>query len=178
MKDMGMKPEGIKNDLKGLNYWIKLLATDPDTNMHLELYCDRKKYDPADENRIRTVMQTPRKLPTFIYLAGHTVATQSSSTQLAYAPADCLDPSTGGLKLIAYDTMRQWLLNSSHSESLLFVTEVCYCENFLQLPYVLEWDGTETQWKKTAYFSTFKETSNDIVSLIEHVLTVSYLYFA
>ncbi|CAE7200414.1 unnamed protein product, partial [Rhizoctonia solani] len=51
----------------------------------------------------------------------------------------------------------------SHSESLLFVTEVCYCQNFLQLPYVLEWDGTEARWKETDYFSTFKKTSNDIV---------------
>ncbi|KEP50666.1 hypothetical protein V565_075650 [Rhizoctonia solani 123E] len=166
MRDMVLNPEAIKHDLRGLNHWITQLA--PNTKPSFELYCDRKKYRPADETRIRTVMQTPRKLPTFIYLAGHTETdisvTGPSNGQLAYAPDDCLEASDSDqLKLIAYETMRQWLLNSSHSESLLFLTEVCYCENFLQLPYVLELNGDETQWTKTSYYGSFKGNSSDIV---------------
>ncbi|CAE6447628.1 unnamed protein product [Rhizoctonia solani] len=126
----------------------------------------------------RTVMKTPRKLPTFIYLSGHT-ETQASATeplgsQLAYAPADYLDaPSPDQPKLITYETMRQWLLNNSHSESLLFLTEVCYCENFLQLPYVLEINGDEAQWTKTNYYGSFKGNSSDIVSMID---TLQFIY--
>ncbi|KDN34114.1 hypothetical protein RSAG8_12794, partial [Rhizoctonia solani AG-8 WAC10335] len=78
MKNMVLNPEAIKQDLRGLNHWISQLDTD--TKTRFELYCDRKKHTPAEENRIRTVMQMPRKLPTFIYLAGHT-ETQKIATE-------------------------------------------------------------------------------------------------
>ncbi|CAE6359097.1 unnamed protein product [Rhizoctonia solani] len=152
---MVLSSEGINKDLQALRYFADSVGHDPDTKPYVKVYCDKEKYNPADESRVRTVMQIPRKLPTFIYLAGHT-ETQKGG-QLAYAPADCLNPSSPGeLKLIPYETIRQWLLSGSHSESLVFVTEVCYCENFLRLPYVLTLEGGEARWEKTEYHGSFE----------------------
>ncbi|KAH7333939.1 hypothetical protein B0J17DRAFT_631478 [Rhizoctonia solani] len=115
VKDMVINQQSIKFDLQGLFYWIGQL--DLETKIPFKLYCD-------DENR------TPAKLKRIgSKVAGHTetktIATQPPDVQLTYVPADHLDVSPSAqLKLIPYETMRQWLLNNLHSESLLFITEV------------------------------------------------------
>ncbi|CAE6447410.1 unnamed protein product [Rhizoctonia solani] len=65
--------------------------------------------------------------------------------------------------------MRQTLLKGSQSGSLLFITEVCFCGNFLRLPYMLEYDGSEVQWKETEYHGTFTGTSSEVVSSFKFV---------
>ncbi|CAE6447404.1 unnamed protein product [Rhizoctonia solani] len=166
MNDMVIDQQSIERDLIGLFDWIKQL--DPKTMPPYKLYCDKETRTPANANRIRAAMKTHRQLPTFIYLAGHTEvvtsATQPSNFQLTYAPADHLHASPPAQpQVIPYEMMRQWLLDDRHLESLLFITEVCYCKNFLCLPYELEYDGSEARWKKTDYHGTFKGSSSDIV---------------
>ncbi|KAG8686384.1 hypothetical protein FRC11_009021, partial [Ceratobasidium sp. 423] len=102
-----------------------------------------------------------------MYLSGHTetqIIAELPSGQLAYAPADYLDTSPSGQsRLIPYETMRPWLLNDRHSAPLIFITEVSFCENFLQLPYVLEYDGSEARWAQTGYPEVSTGNSREIV---------------
>ncbi|CAE6477066.1 unnamed protein product [Rhizoctonia solani] len=182
---MVLDQESIGNDLKGLSYLFKQL--DPEAN--IKICCDRRRYSRADANQILTVLQTPRKLSTVIYLAGHTerlgltIQNQPTCDQLAYAPADYLEASPSGqYKLISYEasslfrywfitrlidkrlkTIRQLLLKDPHSAPLLFITETCQCNNYLRLPYMLEFKGNEVRWKKTEYYDSFVRNSNDIV---------------
>ncbi|CAE7199737.1 unnamed protein product, partial [Rhizoctonia solani] len=61
------------------------------------------------------------------------------------------DHPTAPNKFIPYETMRQLLLKNPDSAPLLFITEVCYCTNFLRLPYELVHEGDSMQWKETGY---------------------------
>ncbi|KAH7333937.1 hypothetical protein B0J17DRAFT_709008 [Rhizoctonia solani] len=167
-------PESTEHDLKGMRYWVHLLDPNPDL----------RRIREADNKKVRTTLKATRTQPTLVYgrishyllntsanrenkVAGHTetqTTAESPSVQLAYAPADYLSTSlSGSLQLITYETMRQWLLNDRHSAALVFITEVCFCENFLRLPYVLELNGEKAQWKKTDYHGSFEGGSSDIV---------------
>ncbi|CAE6529560.1 unnamed protein product [Rhizoctonia solani] len=111
-------------------------------------------------------------------VAGHT-DTQPPDDNLAYAPADCLNTSSPDqLQLISYDylkAMRSWLLKDHHSAplvrlhnrypnvKLIVFIEVCQCDNILQLPYVLKYEGNKARWKRTEFYRSFKRTSSDIV---------------
>ncbi|CAE6344843.1 unnamed protein product [Rhizoctonia solani] len=66
---MAIDQGSIGRDIRGLSYLFKKL--DPEAD--IKIYCDRKKYSCADENQIRTVLQTPRKLSTAIYLRLKTI---------------------------------------------------------------------------------------------------------
>ncbi|EUC64515.1 ICE-like protease (caspase) p20 domain protein [Rhizoctonia solani AG-3 Rhs1AP] len=165
-RNMAIDQGSIGRDIRGLSYLFKKL--DPEAD--IKIYCDRKKYSCADENQIRTVLQTPRKLPTAIYLGGHTENTgltaqnQPTCDRLAYAPADYIEDSPSGQdKLISYETIRQLLLKDPSSAPLLFITETCKCDNYLRLPFLLEFEGNEARWVKTEYHDSFIGNSSDIV---------------
>lgn len=121
-RNMAIDQGSIGRDIRGLSYLFKKL--DPEAD--IKIYCDRKKYSCADENQIRAVLQTPRKLPTAIYLGGHTehigltAQNQPTCDRLAYAPADYIEDSPSGQdKLISYETIRQLLLKDPSSAPLL-----------------------------------------------------------
>ncbi|CAE6531183.1 unnamed protein product [Rhizoctonia solani] len=185
VKDMVIDQNSIKLDLKGVLHLICQLESSP----QFKVYRDRK--DPADTNRVLAVLETPRETPTFIYrnilftfhflfalmarkVAGHTerrvtaTGSQSSCDNLVYVPADYLDSSSGQPKVISYETMRQALLKDPRSKPLLvsiFITEACECDNFLRLPYTLEYEecGGQARWEKTDYHGSFPENSSDTV---------------
>ncbi|CAE6531172.1 unnamed protein product [Rhizoctonia solani] len=131
-------------DLKGMRHWVIQLDSEPD----LCRYYDQGKR-VADSKAVRGVLKDIRAQPTLIYLGGHT---EKKDDQLAYTPADYLSTNSPDQRqLIFYDTMRQWLLNDRHLAPLVFITEVCFCENFLKLPYVLEHEGNEARWVPTGH---------------------------
>ncbi|CAE6488137.1 unnamed protein product, partial [Rhizoctonia solani] len=60
-------------------------------------------------------------------------------------------------------TIRQLLLKDPSSAPLLFITETCKCDNYLRLPFLLEFEGNEARWVKTEYHDSFIGNSSDIV---------------
>ncbi|CAE6531164.1 unnamed protein product [Rhizoctonia solani] len=139
-----IKPESVVTDLKGMCHWSNQLDPKPD----IRRYWDQGSHT-ANNKAVRRVLKDIRAQPTLIYLAGHT---EKKDDQLAYTPADYLSANSPDQpQLIPYDTMRPWLLNDQHLAPLVFITEVCFCENFLKLPYVLQYEGNEARWVPTGH---------------------------
>ncbi|CAE6496271.1 unnamed protein product [Rhizoctonia solani] len=153
IRSMFIKPESIRSDLKGMDHWVRQIRPNP----NIRWYWDEGGRK-ADSVAVRKVLSRgSRAQPTLIYLAGHT---EKINNQLAYAPADYINTDTSGkYQLIPYEVMPRWLLNDQHSASLV----VSFCENFLQLPYVLEYEGKEARWVPTGYPEVPTGKSSEIV---------------
>ncbi|KAF8752783.1 hypothetical protein RHS01_07288 [Rhizoctonia solani] len=127
-------------------------------------------------------MQRSRNAPTAIYLAGHTEVPDDQGSQelLAYVPANYLEASNGQFNYIYYEEMRQLLF-----EGPTYNRDRSWSVNYFQLstrpwleltfgleppsvhhrglPYVLECNGNEPQWRETKYHDGYVENSDDIV---------------
>ncbi|KAJ1303914.1 hypothetical protein OPQ81_008325 [Rhizoctonia solani] len=180
MGDLALKPESIAEDVKNLRTW----ASRFNPTVIFRQYCDQEGFRRADDRKIRKALRHSWDHPTLFYskigcdvlivkadnsheVAGHThrrlgTGIQPSGDELVYLPSDCLESHLPGeYKDISYEEMRQILLRKPRTEALV----ACYCDNFLQLPYVLEWDGNEMLWKRTEYCDIFPEDSGDVVHL-------------
>ncbi|CAE6438782.1 unnamed protein product [Rhizoctonia solani] len=158
---MRICPESIDKDVNKLRHWIRQLEPSPDLYQYKDNYEPKGEIRRADYEKIRRALKLTRKSPTIIYIAGHTELKDGAPV---YIPADHLDPSTtGSPKVIPYEYMAQLLLKQTHSAALLFVTEVCYCDNFLRLPYMLEYEGDEVRWKKTGHPELSAQPSTTVV---------------
>ncbi|CAE6359120.1 unnamed protein product [Rhizoctonia solani] len=143
--DLTLKLESIAEDSNGLRF--RMLQFDPEPDFWQYNDTHKGGSRPANYARIWKTLGVIRHGPTFIYISGH--SQETSRGELAYVPADHL---TTDPKLFPYETMRQLLLLKSPSSlPLLFVTEACYCDNFLRLPYVLVFKDNEVRWQKTGY---------------------------
>ncbi|CEL57111.1 hypothetical protein RSOLAG1IB_08343 [Rhizoctonia solani AG-1 IB] len=158
IRDMVIKPDSIDTDMRLLRSWIHSLNSDVD----LWESCDKPGYKRADSARIVKILKITQGQPTFIYISGHSEHGATDS-ELVYAPADYLSFTSGQPTVVHYAKMAQLLLRRSHSGPLLLVTEVCFCENFLKLPYFLNYKDGEVSWERTGCLDSFAEDSRAIV---------------
>ncbi|KAJ1303916.1 hypothetical protein OPQ81_008327 [Rhizoctonia solani] len=158
IRGMVINPKSLEKDANGMKQWLGRLEPTPNVRWYYD-----KQGREAHSKAVLKTLETPRHHPTFIYIAGHTEPQTTAVPPLAYAPADYLEYQDGKPQLVSYETMRGLLLKNDHSAPLIFITEVCFCENFLQLPYALECKGNEARWVPTGYPSISTINSSDIV---------------
>ncbi|KAF8699587.1 hypothetical protein RHS03_07018, partial [Rhizoctonia solani] len=162
---MAISQDSIGNDFTVLKSWMRKFNQKLKPNARW--YFDKGQYS-ADTNAIREVMQRSRNAPTAIYLAGHTEVPDDQGSQelLAYVPANYLEASNGQFNYIYYEEMRQLLFEGPHLQSgpllLTFGLEPPSVHH-RGLPYVLECNGNEPQWRETEYHDGYVENSDDIV---------------
>ncbi|KAH7333940.1 hypothetical protein B0J17DRAFT_721171 [Rhizoctonia solani] len=142
IRDMVLEPGPIDIDISRLSQWTGRFNPKP----NFRSYCDRE------------ALLAHRILD-------HKPLNESHPDLLAFAPADYLDvlPS-GEPKLIPYATMRESLLKPPDQDHYSSSLRSVFVTTFF-LPYMLEYDGSDVQWKETEYQGTFSGTSSEIVHI-------------
>ncbi|CEL57112.1 hypothetical protein RSOLAG1IB_08344 [Rhizoctonia solani AG-1 IB] len=149
-KDLGL--EWGKNDMKKMGSWAKqfhhnLQALWDDQNRSTS----RTTFLPATTENLRTLLAKieSRQAPTLLYLSGHT---DFIDQEPVYLTSDSLQKdSISSDKAMRYWEMGRQLVSQPSSNPLVWITEVCECDNFMKLPYVYWCEGGEVKSEKTGF---------------------------
>ncbi|ELU41270.1 hypothetical protein AG1IA_04695 [Rhizoctonia solani AG-1 IA] len=168
IREMAISQDSIGNDFTVLKSWMRKFNQKLKPNARW--YFDKGQYS-ADTNAIREVMQRSRNAPTAIYRMKSLDIQRCRMTKgpRSYWPVG-VNAHIMGTEVIDWrlKEMRQLLFEGPHLQSgpllLTFGLEPPSVHH-RGLPYVLECNGNEPQWRETKYHDGYVENSDDIVSM-------------
>ncbi|QRV95688.1 hypothetical protein RhiJN_23706 [Ceratobasidium sp. AG-Ba] len=109
----------------------------------------------ADREMIQSTLESCREGPTFLYMNGE--VEYESHGDGVYLLHDCSVPDASGLlnsSGIPLTLMRDWILRTPFEMRLVILTDMCYCTNFLRLPYVARKEKGIWKWQATEEYQT------------------------
>lgn len=134
-KDLHIDPTSVKCDMQAYYYWTgKLHAQSPETYSYSTGGKDR-----ATAATIRKALkERPSGVPVFVYLALHTERCGTSDNRfflppIPIRPGDLPKPSLK--RMISYTEFSELLSASSSSSPVALLTESCYNDNVMHLPF-------------------------------------------
>lgn len=106
---------------------------------------------PATTENIRGLLAQleHRQVATLLYVSGHT---DLANEKLVYLTSNSLQNGTISSDMaLSYSEIGSQLRSQASSKPLIWVTEACQCDNFMQLPYEYWCDGDEVKCKETGF---------------------------
>lgn len=131
LEDLVIKLESAKIDVGRMYHWGAQFA-----GLGIDMYWYSKGRDRATAATIRdTVEKRPQDLPVIIYLALHTEVHHDG--RRVFLPADCPENLSQfqPRHMICYSELCRLLSARSSAASIVLLTESCYSDNIMQLPF-------------------------------------------
>ncbi|KAF8674594.1 hypothetical protein RHS04_07119 [Rhizoctonia solani] len=148
-----------KKDTKKMARWARQFYHS------LEVLWDNQRHNhirgrvlPATTENLRELLARIefREAPTLFYLSGHTEIKDQERT---YLTSDCLQHGVISTDMtLRYSEMGRQLMSQESSRPLIWVTEVCDCDNFMKLPYVYWCEDGQVNCKETGFDWHWAET--------------------
>ncbi|QRV95689.1 hypothetical protein RhiJN_23707 [Ceratobasidium sp. AG-Ba] len=137
---------GGRKDYERVREWARWLAPGSKTGVYIST--------DAKLDEIRPVLESCGGGPTFVYLNGHTEWSAEKKSYLATEYSAPTKDVPGVVKGVPFEVMREWIIGPSLDPiDLVLVTDICFCPNFLRLPYLAcKTDGVWV-WVKTEYYT-------------------------
>ncbi|QRV81218.1 hypothetical protein RhiJN_09233 [Ceratobasidium sp. AG-Ba] len=137
---------GGHKDCESVKEWAKRLTRGSKTDIYVST--------DADVDEIRPVLKNCGDGPTFVYLNGHTEWSAEKKSYLATEYSAPTKDVPGVVKGVPFEIMREWIIGASPGPmDLLLVTDICFCPNFLRLPYLARKVDGVWVWIKTEYYT-------------------------
>lgn len=158
LQDLFIDPKSAKLDVEKLCRWA-----DGFDGLNARTYSYTRDRDRATAGTIRCALKELLQssgVPGIIYLALHTEVLEiEGRKERFFLPADSPDDlsqlDSKSKSVIFYSKLSQWLLASSGLSSITLVTESCYSDNIMRLPFMcfVERVGEElrVRWKETRF---------------------------
>lgn len=134
LQGLVIDPQSVRFDIQGFYNWTaKFDAPPPETYSYSK--GSKGVRDGATAKTIRrTLQERPRVVPVFIYVALHT---ERHDEHRFFMPANRPGESAGPVpqRMISYTEFSELLSASSNPSSVALLTESCYSDNTMHLPY-------------------------------------------